>query len=999
MNRLSQCISSIQAFLAGSDLTNSEEHQALALEYNAFCVEYNRKAEECARLLERRMLTEATAYAREGSPSLEELDNMLLFPEREEFLELYVMYGWERPASLNTNVLKTLRNSAFEQKDLEPLLRAYRQIARSEETETKVELLRKIVALSKNPGEWKTVLVNLETQLLNRYAEDARRMILEKDYPSLERVYRKLLSEEWTLPPKGNVINKIRTVLSEHHQKEVEKAAEECLTRINDAYSAFDFISLERALKRWEHLCETEKYQPSQEVEDQIREASLYYLSQKQIHDEENEYQRLISALQKGVSDEISLNSLESLVHKIQTLNREMPENLKKQFLAYKEGIEAIQKRRRLILVSAAGIACLILAFLAVYTVHQTIMKKKELEWSARLEDALKQNSAVTLKILEDLKKSNPSLLKRPSIVALTEKALQKKAEDDQKANAFAALLTEIRKDLKDYKNKQEQIGRDKIRLLELIVGEKEKTEYQNIEREIQLQKNLYMAEQGRAYMKIANPARNVRKNFFQALLQENLKNAAQMLNQLEEIQAKASAVRDVPTTVLNEYVDDFDDIEQLKKKLQQEIAEQETRQQLYVELQTSTTAENLRDTTSKLLSREKNIAMIQKLKLLNAQCSRASDLVSERYLLPENKMFANDKASLTELTNLQESIRKKALEDFSQMLRNSRKEPLYALVVKDLNGNYYDFYTFSKPQYSRIGNSVSMKIKNLVSENGKVVPCTIEYKYNPHFEKIENVELKIANKKKIYELIYPKKFVYNGPLDPPPNLLRMQQILEDIEASTPNNIEVVLIKAIRSTLQDKMIGPLLRFVLVKKILSYLLPDQKNPTYQKFDAALKKITIPQTYNWLQTWKNASFHKNFTENLESQIAKLPLEDRLEPQRKYYEIALSRKLTPLGYMKRSPDALTLIPFPNLPEYGEIWSFRNDAKTKIRILGKTYYHVLEFQKNDKMLPLDMEILFTPSDGRKTEELFAQYKKETENRLIPIKLPESWPNEGVKK
>lgn len=44
-------------------------------------------------------------------------------------------------------------------------------------------------------------------------------------------------------------------------------------------------------------------------------------------------------------------------------------------------------------------------------------------------------------------------------------------------------------------------------------------------------------------------------------------------------------------------------------------------------------------------------------------------------------------------------------------------------------------------------------------------------------------------------------------------------------------------------------------------------------------------------------------------------------------------------------------------------------------------------------------MEILFTPSDGRKTEELFAQYKKETENRLIPIKLPESWPNEGVKK
>ena len=99
MNRLSQCISSIQAFLAGSDLTNSEEHQALALEYNAFCVEYNRKVEECARLLERRMLTEATAYAREGSPSLEELDNMLLFPEREEFLELYVcMVGKDLPA-------------------------------------------------------------------------------------------------------------------------------------------------------------------------------------------------------------------------------------------------------------------------------------------------------------------------------------------------------------------------------------------------------------------------------------------------------------------------------------------------------------------------------------------------------------------------------------------------------------------------------------------------------------------------------------------------------------------------------------------------------------------------------------------------------------------------------------------------------------------------------------------------------------------------------------
>ena len=181
------------------------------------------------KMLERKCLWRPIQYAESLTPSLFRMDQLLNFPERERFLELYQMYDWPPPPHLQSDVIRRLRSMSSEMKDLTPLLNAYRQIARSNDVRSKILLLRQIVKLDHNP-EWLDALNALEKEYLELLAHQAKDAIIHGDFDALEKIRETLYAPDWSVPPSEVVRKKITNVLEEHARKERSALRKNCFS-------------------------------------------------------------------------------------------------------------------------------------------------------------------------------------------------------------------------------------------------------------------------------------------------------------------------------------------------------------------------------------------------------------------------------------------------------------------------------------------------------------------------------------------------------------------------------------------------------------------------------------------------------------------------------------------------------------------------------------------------------------------------------------------------
>lgn len=994
MNSLRQLIQKLQLLLSSNDLTDTAERQVLAQEYVHYCNEYNTYAEKCGELLARKMLVEAVSLANSLSPTLEEQEHLLHFAERDELLELFAMYGWPEPPLPELDVLRAMKNTAYEQKDLAPLLSAYRKIARSDDLDTKISILRKIIVLDKNSPEWRSTLSRLEEQQFSRLADEAKDAILQQDYFSLETVFQKLTDPGWLNPPRENVVGKVRKVLDDHHFEEVEKKAALYLDEINEAYSGFDYPALEKALSKWNRLLRTEQYNPDEAAAMQVREAEEYYRIQKKQKDEDVQYESLIGALRKALEKESPLPELEQTVNQIRLLEREIPENLNAHYQEYKESIEDIQRRHRLVIISASAAGAAVLLVSIGILIYSVIMNSVETEWAKRIEQALaKDTAAVSIRLLEELKKSAPSLQKRPQIMALTEQVVRKKEEEEKKREDFNALLKKIRSNLNDFARNQDVLNQDKVRLLKLVVDQTEVSAYQALEREFRTRQALYSEQQSRQYIQYARDIREERKKFFLALEKEDLKAANAALSKSESLYGKARRLPGIPVSARNEYRSYFDDIPELKNQYESEKMHDERRKTLLADIYAPISLEGLESNLKTYLAEFPQSRDSRKIRLLLQNVGNARSLLQMERKGSRNPAFLHDLQEFERYDKTVKKLYSEVRSKLEKMEKDYSNNPTYSLLIKAPDGTIYDFYFSSvSPQWSKSGSQYETKFQILATEDGKLLPAELSYD-----SRNNNAKMRI-NRKRTFsgKLIYPQTLKYKDTLlNLAPHIQLIKSFSKTIGQSSEREIETLLAGMIETALKQETVNPYLRFSMVKILLDFLrsaAPADKN--YQELANALDEIKIPQNYNWLQAFEtHTEFQRTFQYVLTSEIAKKTLRPSIRFRLELYETALNRKLKPLGFMKKGASGLDLTAFPNLPENGELWQITNGTPA-VRILGTSFYSTLNFQKNAPKQLHEMDLLFSPTDGRKTRQLENEIRaKARELHIEQFDLPQSWP------
>lgn len=980
--------------LDSADRNDPDAWKTLALNYAAACREYNENAGICRERLEKGQVFEAEQFAVGLTPSLERQQLLLTHPRLEEFLEVCSRYQCEEAPPPDNATPEALRKALLDQRNLAPLLDAYRQIARSDNTVGKLQLLRRIFALAPDPETWRPPLLALEKQHMATLVAEAKEAILSSLDFHLREILDELNSPEWNIRPEEKVIRKIERVLEEHRAKELEQQAALYLRNINDAYSNFDYPGLAKALERWRHFLEAESYNPDIAVAMQVEEAEEYFREQKKLHDAEDEFAEMVRQLRDGLEREAPLAELEKLHFRATMLNREFPEALEKTFLSYKESIEDIQRRRRLVKVAVIAVAIILSGTGVLVLARSLIEGAVEREWKARIETALREKPAdVSLGLLADLEKKSPAIRQRPGILALAERTSEKKAAERENRRAFQELIVRIRKALEDFERNRDTILVDKAMALKLIADAEDQAAYQDVDREYIRKREGYISRQDKRYLAMINRIREGRREFFQLLEGEDFVNAKARIPQLQHLKDEAEAIPDVSSVMKAEGKQYLASLSGLAELLETRQANMRQRTQLLAQIAAPASLEAIQDATRRYIGLFPDRPETETFKQLLGNAVLAGAFAAADPKRPSSaSIYLQDAKVLDKMNTSQKKLFNEATKRFDALAGEDQNSPTYAVILQSEDGILYDFYFFGKPDWERAGNACIYRVQALANGQGTLQALKLDFPNG--LSRPANIFTEIDNFPGT--LIYPKT-LGSEVRELAPHVKLIQEIADRLKRGGERNVESVLIQAFRGAQESDQVNPYLR-LWIARIISGLLADAmpENKGYCALNAAVEAEwkQIPENFNWLRSYREKGAVQRKLIAAEKKIlAEIKVEPE-EPNREIYEIALSRRLLPIGIAAADKNGeIQLVPFKNMPGSGEIWLVTPNQVSLIMI-GEFAAGKLKISPENRKLLEGMPVLFSPTDGRSTLELdrklnqaMASYQRETFHR------PVSWP------
>lgn len=865
MNKIRDLLRKIMALLDSSDLTNTEERKKLAEEYSEACKEYESAVSECQTLLERKMVTEATTLAEKKD--LLKVGAALRFSERPLLLDMCKMYGWPIPEEIRLDVIEELFKTAAGGVDVARLIAQYRQVMRSDNVQEKVFLLRKICKLDPKP-EWKDTLVAAEKLWLKNLMDKAKEAILQEN-PEQVQFYSELLgSSSWTVQVPDVVLKKLRGLVEKYHQDDLAQRAENLCSQIGVALSLFDFDAMQYGLNKWDAFVQTEGYDVPEHLAEQISNAKTWFTEEAARREKQQQAERLIAGLQAALENSDStLEELDGFVQKLQMMEWEIPQGTLSSYNSIRAQILVARERRRRIIITAVSVASLLIVSIGAWFIYTAVMDRNEKLWVSRIEKSLKNKEPETgLKLLDELAKKSPSIRKRGPILELEDKLNKMKTEHDSQRKLFAEQLALCREKLPEYTKNKGVIDETAAKMKALILDPGMKQEYEKLVSDIEVARNEAAQDLRREYERDVEKIEDLRKDFFIALDEENLEKARQCIAESEKLRTKLLGMKDVAK-----------DVQDMHRKTLESVSEMEPL--LVKSTERINTLKGLRRT---LNAPESFDAFIQALKVLSRDFSDKPEMKTwqnfiDVFLPYAEKIDSGDNQVLSQLrltaakVKRQEDSCKKILDklkaDFTRMVKDYKDEPIYCILAEDsqnkdiLHGFYYNSTGKLKPKsgetlrfYALSNEVVPGKVSQYVAaiyfpDNSPVLKAGTRFQYSIRKDNaVHSVNV---------TLVYPKEVPRSAPLPQAlaPHVLLTRKLAKELEDATPQELEAVLIRCIRSIFaEDKTLHPFSRLTMVHRLaqsLSKISGDEMAAKlFQDIDNNFKE---PGFDNWERKW--------------------------------------------------------------------------------------------------------------------------------------------------
>ncbi|MEA4862279.1 MAG: hypothetical protein AB7F40_11875 [Victivallaceae bacterium] len=995
MERVRRIIKRILEMLASNDLTETGQHRALAEEYAACCEDFNRRIAEVENLMARDMFSEAGDRIAE----LNEQAALFNFPGRDVFLDMFRVYQWPPPPALQDAALPDMmqRLAGFDM--LKPLLMQYRVIARSEDIAAKVHLLRRLLRLSPEKAEWKRALGEGETALFNQLAAKAKAAIIAGDFVALADIDGELSSPDWVVKPNSLVADKVRRILDEHNLRELEKESVLRLEAIASAYSGFDAAALDKAMEAWWTFLNQTGFNPDFSSQAQVEEANEYLAERKRLAEKEAEFKELLGRISEAVDKSRPLMEVVQMHLEAERMELPIPEKLEQRYLAFKNAMEDIQHRRRIIKRTTIIASVLVLVAANVFIGYNMVMNYKTGTWRRQLCQSLENEPLEnSLNLLEQLKASEPELLNRPQIADLSARIAVRKAEQDGKLDQFNQLADKIDAEMSDFATNVDSIEHMLAAAGKLAVDQASRVRYKDMLTEYEKKNAILLKRNDNSYVDALMKVRDFTSAFQMALADNDFEKCNTVLDEADRLLIEANKITHISAAAAEKGRIMAADLIAFRAGIEgkrQEVLEHDG---LIADIESSGSLSSLTEAVEAYL----------KVFPLSTESSDYRNILQHE-LNPASALMAHpttnragqfdpgipaplvgDLRRLSECSGMQDELRKNAATKLALM---TAADKTMAVVMKQ-DDMVYDYYFKEVSAPAITLGSYRYWLPCIIDNAGNTREVIFEYLgLSPQTAEVEVTPGVLTEMK----LLYPRTFTGDNIMPLAPHVVAMEALQEKLE-DVDQDPEQAIVDSLRSVLKDEAVNPSLKLAWVETLLSvfpkdYPGDDMWRKNAEKKAAAIRAM-IPSDYNWWVSYEGAN--REMRRKLAREIGKIDFNHCIADSgfdRKLLVAALSRGLTPVGFIRKKADGNIVTVLSSDKPEGELWIL-NPTNDGFMIVGSFSGDKGAVIDENVMFPYPIRTLYSPSDGKSTAALTAKIITEAKAAGIEkIQWPASWP------
>jgi hypothetical protein len=233
-------VDDIRSFLQASDQTFSESLRSLAVAYNEACQETNTRLRRCEEFLQKGLRSEALHYA-QAEPVLLDVVAALDFPERTEWEQAALGYGFPPPPQLRIETAEALNRAYSEERPLEHLLREHRlQALGGASLGERLGTLRKIAELDGKNPVWSEDMGILEKARLQQIRAGLDDALKRNDNGTLFALWDELQRTPWQVPGTDQIINGVRDDVERRIHWRRRAAIEDAARELAEAFVVMD---------------------------------------------------------------------------------------------------------------------------------------------------------------------------------------------------------------------------------------------------------------------------------------------------------------------------------------------------------------------------------------------------------------------------------------------------------------------------------------------------------------------------------------------------------------------------------------------------------------------------------------------------------------------------------------------------------------------------------------------------------------------------------------
>lgn len=455
MAAVEKSVNDIHLLMQSGDLSDTPELRTVHRNYLKAFEALKNDLAQCRVLVNNGSLQEARQLNCSFEPSLTRQAELLDFAEAREFLDICREYGLPMPDYPDEGLLNLLSAPASSgEKHLHALLQDYRKIARSGTLPERIALLRKIVTKLPESARWRNDLQSAERGRLQEIVRQLEKLPqTAENQELLESFYRELLSPEWTVPVKPELLQTLRERLRPLQQAALKQSAEERLRQMQEYCVEQDISRLRAAFEEWRLFSGNPLLQLTDAQQQEAKDIGNFLSAQEKILEEENQYQELVSRIEQKLSENAPYAELAGDHNKLQLLAEER--SVSPGLLGQLETLCAESRLHEHLRNIRRTIYGVLLALLAVgllfgvfhYQQHRSAVRQVCNDMEKQLAAG---NYREVQDIFQSLKKSSPRLAEDARIRAICRTALQEQEQKEtlqkQRQMEFAGLLRQLKR-------------------------------------------------------------------------------------------------------------------------------------------------------------------------------------------------------------------------------------------------------------------------------------------------------------------------------------------------------------------------------------------------------------------------------------------------------------------------------------------------------------------------------------------------------------------------